>query len=496
MRMNRTFALAICACAALPGCGVTELGLQPVEIDRELGEEASRAVALRMGIANQPRATAYLNEVGHRLAAQVPDQRFSYVFQIVDQPEPNAFAAPAGYIFVSRGLLLLVNSEDELANVLSHEIVHVAKRHVARQRSQQAVPSLITLPGRAAGAIIGGELGEAVSAPFENLTRGWIASYSREHEHEADRLGQRLAADAGYKPETFAAILDRIEQATDLETSSRNQTTPFFRTHPTTPDRTRRLSRQAAAIEWHPRTGIAPDRYSFLRRLEGLVVGPNPAQGVIRGRNYLHPDLEFVVAFPKGWLIVNTPQAVAALAPQGDGLTVLEVLGRASDPEAIGREFERILSEQLDITPSRSEPVRVGSAPGYALTVTNISGSETVYTDLLWLEHDGRIYQVTGLALESQHEAVRQAAESFRRLAEFERKSIQKVVLRFAEARSDESLAVFCERTENVWGTQLTALVNALDPEQPLNAGRLLKIAVAEPYGEGTKGRDRGTNGR
>jgi predicted Zn-dependent protease len=181
--MNWIFALTICACAALPGCGVTELGLQPVEIDRELGEEASRAVALRMGIANQPKATAYLNDVGHRLAAQVPDQRFSYVFQIVDQPEPNAFAAPAGYIFVSRGLLLLVNSEDELANVLSHEIVHVARRHVARQRSQQTVPSLLTLPGRAAGAIIGGEVGGAISAPFENLTRGWIASYSREHEH-------------------------------------------------------------------------------------------------------------------------------------------------------------------------------------------------------------------------------------------------------------------------------------------------------------------------
>jgi predicted Zn-dependent protease len=76
--------------------------------------------------------TAYLNAIGQQLVRAHTDQRFDYSFQIVDQFEPNAFAAPGGYIFVSRGLLALANNEDELANVIGHEIIHVSRRHIAR----------------------------------------------------------------------------------------------------------------------------------------------------------------------------------------------------------------------------------------------------------------------------------------------------------------------------------------------------------------------------
>jgi predicted Zn-dependent protease len=132
----------------LSSCAVT----QPIEADREMGMQVSEQVAAEMGIFKDEARTEYLNAIGQRLVRTLGDQRFAYSFQIVDQPESNAFAAPGGYIFVSRGFLAITNNEDELANVIGHEIIHVSQRHTAQQMAKAQAPSLLALPG----AIVGG----------------------------------------------------------------------------------------------------------------------------------------------------------------------------------------------------------------------------------------------------------------------------------------------------------------------------------------------------
>jgi predicted Zn-dependent protease len=130
------FAMQACA------TGGSEILLQPVEKDVEQGRETAKIVAVEMGIANDSDTTRYIQQVGNRIVEGNPDQRFEYHFQILDQFEPNAFALPGGWIFVSRGLLALTTSEDELANVLGHEVVHVSSRHSAKQQRKALLPTL------------------------------------------------------------------------------------------------------------------------------------------------------------------------------------------------------------------------------------------------------------------------------------------------------------------------------------------------------------------
>jgi len=122
-------AFFLSGCAVNPVSGRSEVVLISAEEERELGAQEAEKVEKSMGLVDDPEIVAYVKTVGHRLAEYSPRQDVDYTFQIVDLGVPNAFALPGGYVYVSRGLLVLVNSEDELAGVMGHEIGHVAGRH-------------------------------------------------------------------------------------------------------------------------------------------------------------------------------------------------------------------------------------------------------------------------------------------------------------------------------------------------------------------------------
>ena len=134
------------------------LGPSP-QRDVEQGAEVAKLVEQQIGLYPMPQTEAYLREVGGRLVAVVNDPRWKFSFQIVDQQEPNAFAIPGGGIYVSRGLLALINREDELAGVLAHEIAHVTQRHSAKQQRKGILPGLLSVPGNVVGNVVGENLG-------------------------------------------------------------------------------------------------------------------------------------------------------------------------------------------------------------------------------------------------------------------------------------------------------------------------------------------------
>jgi predicted Zn-dependent protease len=123
----------------------------------KLGEEEARKVAQEMGIVEDEPIATYVREVGARLAQHSPRQDVEYRFLVVDSDMINAFALPGGHIYVTRGLLARVNSEDELANVIGHEIGHVAARH-AVQRVTRAAPLAVAtgIPAAAVGIVLPG----------------------------------------------------------------------------------------------------------------------------------------------------------------------------------------------------------------------------------------------------------------------------------------------------------------------------------------------------
>src|SRR5947207_3132855 len=215
--------------------------------DVEQGAEAAKQVEQQIGLYSLPKADVYLGELGARLAATVNDPRWKFTFQIVDQDEPNAFAIPGGGIYVSRGLLALVKREDELAGVLAHEIAHVTQRHSARQQRKGFLPGLLSLPGNVVGNVVSEDLGALINAPIDTVGGAWLNHYSRGQESEADRIGIRTAAQAGYAPIALADILSRLEQDAASQTGQEHRFS-IFDSHPMTGTRMKDIRSRAAAL--------------------------------------------------------------------------------------------------------------------------------------------------------------------------------------------------------------------------------------------------------
>ena len=459
-------------------CGTV---LQSVEKDKQLGRKVSRQVKADIGVYKHPDLTGYLDTVGNRLVRVISDQRFDYSFAIVDQWEPNAFAAPGGFVYASRGLLALTNDENELANVIGHEIVHVSQRHTAKQMAKARLPTLLTIPGRMVGGVIGENIGNLINAPVNTLGGAYIAKHGREDEFEADYLGQHLASRAGYDPQAMATFLDRLGHASELIRGEKHRP-GFFDTHPSTPDRVTRVSRNAQKIKWERQPAIAGDKDAYLRQLDGLLLGVDPAFGVLQGRQFLHPVLEISVEFPPDWSAVINRQAVVAIAPEKDGMLTIGVGGENVEPWEAAGVFERKLYNQHRLKPTRSESVKIGSFPAHLLLYTDTSGEEPTHMAFLWVAYRKIVYRFIGLAPEKYRKNLRSSALSFRPITEKEKSSIKERRLKVVTARANESLSQLSKRTGNVWPMEATAVVNGIDADKLLKEEQLIKIAVSKPF--------------
>ncbi|GAA5176454.1 hypothetical protein GCM10025771_11190 [Niveibacterium umoris] len=444
-----------------------------------MGQQAAQSVASDIGLVDDPALIAYVDSVGQRVAAALPKRQFNYHFSVVDQVEPNAFAVPGGYIYVSRGLLALIRSEDELAGVLGHEIQHVERRHSVRQMKKEQRLGLLALPGELVGGIISDDLAVLASKPFQAVAAG----YSRDQEREADALGQPLAAAAGYNPLAIATILDRMEHFIETMTDEKRAPT-FFDSHPSTPERVGTLTRTAASLTAAPLPRIAADEAALMKKLDGLLVGPDPAEGVVHDETFLHPDLGFRMVFPKGWLVENTRKTVNAMAPTKDGVAVFGLAGEGSadDLPKIAKAFSEKLARKYRATPQQIEATTANGLPARALYLTDKSGKEAVHLYFLWVVLGKNIYQMIGLAPDHQKVLVRGIADSLRPLNASERASITELRLQILAARSGEAIPAVNKRAGGTLAAALVAAMNGVGENVPFKGGELVKVPVRKPY--------------
>jgi predicted Zn-dependent protease len=179
--------------------------------DRKVGQDEARDLEATDGLYDDARLTAFINDTGQRVSGQVGNRQYDFQFHIIDQPVANALSLPGGYVYVTRGLLALTNSPDELACVLAHETTHVIKRHAAQRMEAATVPGILALPGAVVGTIVP-VAGDVLAAPARGVGALFLAGYSRDQEREADRIGLELAARAGFDPHAMSAFLDRLGQ--------------------------------------------------------------------------------------------------------------------------------------------------------------------------------------------------------------------------------------------------------------------------------------------
>ena len=199
-----TTALMLTTCAKNPVTGKKDFVLMSEQQEIKMGQEADGEVKKEYGSYDRESLQKFVSELGQRLAAQSHRSNLKYQFTVVDSADINAFALPGGYIYVTRGILAYLNSEAEVAGVLSHEIGHVTARHGVKQQSMAHAANFGVLLG---AILVPGLRNESAMGMMQNLSVAWIRGYGREDELEADRLGAEYLARAGYDPQAMIKVV-------------------------------------------------------------------------------------------------------------------------------------------------------------------------------------------------------------------------------------------------------------------------------------------------
>ena len=435
--------------------------------DARVGEDQTSLIEAELGLVEDEALNRYVRRVALRLLRHATPRPFDWEFKIVDQHVPNAFALPGGKIYVSRGLLALATSEDELAAVLGHEITHATERHAAAriEYAKRLNPFTIGL-----------------------LRLARIAAYGRHHERDADRGGQLLAAKAGYDPRGIATFLRKLDAAERYEIGW-SRLPSFFATHPTSPERAAIASDRANALAWERGEGVAGESAeAYYAMIDGLVLGEDPAGGLFDEENrFVHPELRFSLRFPPGWETMNSQQAVRALSPRRDAQAELTVAGDASRPlDEVIDEFLESEFEGLRFRATERREIRVGELP--AVRVEGRVGSPLgrIGASMTFVAYEGLVYRLTMLTLPGAADRyrgrTRAFSQSFRPLDEAGMHSLRVTRLRVARALENETLAELSERTRNELEVVFTGVLNGLYASTPLERRHPIKIGIAEPY--------------
>ena len=471
--------LAMVAAPAFAGCatGSSRPSVISPSKERELGQEAAREIERTVGLVQDPALVGYVGEIGGRLVAQIGQrQAASYEFHVADDPKPNAFALPGGFVYVTRGILVLANTEDELAGVIGHEIGHVVARHSVRQL-EAATPFalLFGIPSAVVGVVSPG-LGGILGGVGELASGAVLAPYSREQEREADGIGIELAARAGWDPAGLPSMLYTLEREQALAGSDPSRIS-FFANHPATPERVKDTTAAARTLTRGAAQPIAATRAAFLARLDGVIVGPDPANGIFIDNVFQQPALAVALEMPPGWKMKNTPAAAVASEPEGRAVVTLQIAGEGRDPAEGARQdgLDERLVEQLTRR-------TIAGLPAAQL----IAQDRDVRLHLTWIAYQNHVFRVAGVssirAFETYREIFARTASSFRPLRPVERDRIMEARLRPRPLHTGENLTELVTRTGGIWKVEQTAVANGVTVDARLPEGFAVKVPIRQRY--------------
>ncbi len=269
-----------------------------IQDEKEMGHEFEKVMHRYFTLVEDPVIIGYVEQIGNKLLDVIPTQPFDYNFYVIKEEVYNASAFPAGHIFINSGLLADLQSEDELAGILAHEIGHAVSRHISERIEKSKKIDLATLAGVVAGVMIGAATGEAAAMQalvFGSAAAGQTASlaYSRENEAEADQLGIQYMTRAGYDP---AGLLTALKRIRSRQWFGSDQVPTYMMTHPALENRITWLDAWIAAhpekVHSNPKTNA--QRQSVFQkiniRIKALYLEPNQAAQYFKTAVSNHPD--------------------------------------------------------------------------------------------------------------------------------------------------------------------------------------------------------------
>jgi len=467
-------ALLTVACATNPATGQRQFSLMSEEQELQIGQQQDTEIRREMGVYDDRALQEYVSGVGLRLAQQSERPNLPWHFTIVDAPAVNAFALPGGYIYITRGIMAFLDDEAQLACVLGHEIGHVTARHAAQQYS------------KATGAELGVLLGSIFvpeMRPFGGAAQSGLGvlmlKYSRDDELQADQLGVRYASRGGWDPAAMPRMLTtlgRMDEAAD------NKGTPnWLATHPAPENRVERIQgpvQQARSAE----SSFVSNRDDFVRRIDGLVYGDNPDQGVVRGNTFLHRKLRFAIDFPKGWDVNNGQTQVVAKEPGVNAFLVLQPVQRPA-----GRTIEDIALLSMQRAGFKTLDGGRTTINGLDAFVGNYQGTlrdlGRVRLRAAHIVHERDVYLTAGVApidlFDGVESAFSEALRSFRPMTRAEAEDVRPNRIGFYTARQGDTWQSIAERQGHGLAKATTlAIMNGHAVGDQPRTGERVKIVI------------------
>ena len=420
---------------------LTDLIMSPEQEKRIGAEEHGRILAQFGGAYDDPELAAYVKSIGDFLVLTSSASSTRFTFTVLNSPVVNAFALPGGYVYVTRGLVALADTEAELAGVLAHEIGHVAARHGAQRQTQSVLANLgLLILGAATESSTAVGLGQIGASAV-------ISGYSREDEYEADTLGVRYLSRAGFSPDAMSSFLRKLESHHNLEANIRgtsaSQGLGFFATHPRTADRVSRAIEKAGAV--HVNNPIVA-RDIYQKKVDGIIFGDDPAQGVIEGQRFIHPELGFQFTVPKGFVLQNSPSAVIAQGTNGAGIkfdldkrdtrsSMTNYLRRVWAPDSRLSNLDSFYVDGLPAATAVVEAVQDGQADARLVAIA--FDRDTIYRFVFIIPQRNASY------IDGEY---RRTTLSFRRISPAEGSRIKPKRLRIYEVRQGDTSASIAKR--------------------------------------------------
>ncbi|WP_340586193.1 M48 family metalloprotease [Erythrobacter alti] len=371
--------LALSACASIPGANVAP-GSPITAEEAQVGAQYHPQFVAEFGGEMTGPQAQYVEQVGANIAVQsgLANSRDAFEVTLLNSSVNNAFAVPGGYVYATRQLVNLMNNEAELAAVLGHEVGHVAARHSARRQAAAQRNQLLGVGGAILSSVLlGGNnpIGQQLSQLSLQGSQLATLSYSRNQELEADQLGVQYLNSAGYDARAMATLLQSLAAQNQLDAQLQgrdNATIPeWASTHPDPAGRVQNAVQLAGNS-----TGVT-NRDTFLSRIDGMIYGDDPEQGVIEGRQFIHPELRLTFTAPQGFYMVNSTRAVTINGDAGRAqLTTGPYNNNLSS--YVSSVFQAIGGDQQQLAPSSIQRTTVNGLPAAYGTATVSNGQQQV----------------------------------------------------------------------------------------------------------------------
>jgi len=304
----------VISCSVNPVTGERDFVLMSEEAELEMGRKYYSQILQSQALYQDPKIQSYVQSIGDSLAELSHRSDLIYRFTVLDSPDVNAFALPGGYIFINRGLMVYLSSEEELAAVLGHEIGHVTARHSVRQISQAQVLSIISYAVAREAGSAAGDLANIASGAL-------VAGYGRDMELQADSLGAEYMAKQGYSAlgmiDTISVLKEHELYSTEVsKRRGSNQQTyhGIFASHPSNDSRLKEVIKKADSLR---KDSLESNSLNYLKRIEGMTYGDSQVAGILRKNGFYHKDLDIRIISPDNWEVLNTPNSLIFIAPEG-----------------------------------------------------------------------------------------------------------------------------------------------------------------------------------